>query len=476
MTTAAGYRPIALIVAGAFFMEQMDSTVIATALPQMGVSLGVDPLHMNLAMTCYLLALVVFIPASGSLADRFGTRNIFRLAIALFTLSSICCGMSTSLLELVAARVVQGASGAMMVPVGRLIMLRSVDKSRLVEAMSWVLTPAMLGPLLGPPIGGFITTYLSWHWVFFVNVPIGLAGLVLASIYIPQIRDDAPAPFDLLGLLLSGVSLSTLIYGLEVFSRGDASAIQVAALVGIGLLTGAAYARHARRQQRPVLDFSLTRIPTFHVALWAGTLVRTGFGALPFLLPLMLQVGLGFNPLESGLAMLASGAAALAMKANTTRIIRRFGYRSLLIWNGIICSLSLALCAIFAPGWPVIAIAMILLIGGFARSLQYNAFGTIAYADVAKPQMSSATSLYSTFLQLAATLGVAFAVSILHVSLRLFGHASLQPSDFSFAFVIVALLSATAIPLCMKLAPDAGAEISGHRRAGNTESSEAPAR
>jgi EmrB/QacA subfamily drug resistance transporter len=463
MTPPTSYRPIALIVAGAFFMEQMDSTVIATSLPQMALSLGVDPLRMNLAIVCYLLSLVVFIPASGVLADRYGTRTVFRAAIALFTLSSVFCGLSTSLPWLLVGRVLQGLSGAMMVPVGRLIMLRSVEKSKLIEAMAWVLMPAMLGPLLGPPLGGFITTYFSWHWIFFINVPVGLAGLVLATRYIPQIHMRSDTPMDWVGLLLSGVSLATLIYGLELFSQGGQAPGLVPALLAVGLASGAGYAWHARRHAHPALDFSLARIQTFNVALIAGTFIRTGFGALPFLLPLMLQVGLGMSALQSGLAMLASGIAALLVKGASVRILRRFGYRQVLVWNGALCSLSLALCALFQPWWPIAAVSAILLIGGVARSLQYNVYGTFAYADVPQSRMSSATSLYSTFQQLAATLGVSLSVWVLEASLRVSGHSALQRSDFCVAFIAVAVVAAISVPLCARLPANAGHELSGPR-------------
>ena len=462
MTRSTQHRPIALIVGGAFFMEQMDSTIIATSLPQIALSLGVDPLRMNLAITAYLLSLVIFIPASGVLADRFGTRTLFRAAILLFTLSSVLCGFSTSLTELVAARVLQGFSGAMMVPVGRLIMLRSVEKADLVQAMAWVLMPAMIGPMLGPPLGGFITTYFSWHWIFFINVPVGLIGLVAATIYIPQIKTPSASFLDWPGLILSGICLSTLIYGLELFTQRDSSGSLVGLLLAVSVVSAAAYAWHARRQKNPALDFSLLRVQTFGVALSGGTLVRVGFGALPFLLPLMLQTGLGMTPLQSGMAMLASGLAALVVKGMSVRILKKFGFRRVLIWNGVLCSISLGLCALFQPSWTVTTIAVLLLIGGIARSLQYNAYGTFAYADIPQARMSAATSFSSTLQQLAATFGVALSVWVLEASLRLSGHVQLERSDFSIAFVVMAIVVAVAIPLCARLPLDAGNELSGH--------------
>jgi EmrB/QacA subfamily drug resistance transporter len=445
-------------------MEQMDSTVISTSLPEMAHSLGVDPLRMNLAITAYLISLVIFIPASGTLADRHGARRVFCSAIVLFMASSIFCGLASTLNQLIAGRILQGISGAMMVPVGRLIVLRSVDKTQLIEAMAWVLMPAMIGPMIGPPLGGFITTYYGWHWIFFINVPIGIAGLVMAMIHVPPLRAEERIRFDLRGMVLIGVCLAAMIYGLELYSRGDTAWSGTGLFLGLGIASGAAYALHARRCPRPVLDFSLVRIQSFSTAFIGGTMMRIGFGALPFLLPLMLQLGMGLDPLQSGMTMLAAGLAAVAAKGASVSVLRRYGYRRVLLWNGALCTLSLALCACFGPGWSIPAIAGVLLLGGLARSLQYNVFGTFAYADVPAARMSAATSLNSTAQQLSATLGVALSVCVLQTSMQWANHAQPQLSDFSITFIVVALATTFALPMCYRLPADSGQALSAGRR------------
>jgi EmrB/QacA subfamily drug resistance transporter len=453
-------------------MEQMDTTIITTSLPQMARDLGVTPLEMNLAITAYLISLVVFIPASGTLADRFGARTVFRAAMTLFALSSVACGLSDTLSTLAIARVLQGASSAMMVPVGRLIVLRSVEKSRLVDAMAWVLMPGMVGPLLGPPLGGFITTYASWHWIFFINVPVAALGVFMAGRHVPRIATQDNARLDYLGLLLSGIALSTLIHGMDRFTSGQSTPAVVAAWLGAGVLAALGYALHARRQARPALDFSLLRLQSFGVAFSAGFLVRVGFGALPFLVPLMLQTTLGMNPLESGLAMLAGAIAAVMVKAASVTVLRRAGFRNVLVYNSLICGISIALCAVFDASWPVAAISGVLLVGGMARALQFNAFGTFAYADVTKDRMSAATSLYSTMQQLAATMGVALSVWVLQAAMALGGHAQPVRQDYAMAFILIGIVTAAATLICLRLPAGAGADLSGHRTRQSKNASE----
>ncbi|MBX6318618.1 MFS transporter [Pigmentiphaga sp.] len=458
-----GYRIIALIIASAFFMEQLDSTIIATALPAMAESLGADPVRMNFAMTAYLLALAVFIPISGRIADRLGTRNTFRGAIALFVLSSVLCGMAQNLPWLIGARLLQGASGAMMVPVGRLVLLRSVEKSQLVAAMSWVLIPAMVGPAVGPLIGGVLTTYLSWHWVFYINVPIGLAGIALATLYIPDIRSDAPsAPFDYVGFALTGGTLAALLVGLEGLGHGGPGTTTLALLAVAGTCT-LLYVRHCKHHPQPVLDFSLLRIPTFQVAIRGGVLYRVAYGSFPFLMPLMLQLGFGLSAAESGTVTFAQAVGGLVMKAISERFLRAFGYRKVMIWNGLLCAVLLGLCGAFRPEWPLVAIYLLLLVAGLARSLQFNAYGTLIYADVPPARMSAATSLASTHQQTTAALGIGVAALTLDCSRWILGHESVQLSDFTVAFAVVGLLAAAAVTQCLALSPDAGAELSGHQ-------------
>src|SRR5216683_592744 len=306
---------VPLIVACALFMENLDSTVIATALPQIAASLGEDPLRLNLAITAYLLSLAVFIPLSGWVADRYGARRVFRAAIVIFTVGSACCGLANSLPELVAARILhQGLGGAMMVPVGRLVMLRAVPKSELVRAMSYLTVPALVGPVLGPPLGGLIVTYSSWRWIFFINLPIGLLGIVLATLFIEDVRETAMWPLDVRGFLLAGLGLSGLMFGFETAGRGVLPGSLVAVLLAVGALALALYVLHARVIAAPIIDLRLLSIPTFAGAIIGGSIFRIGVGALPFLLPLMLQLGFGLSPFASGLLTFASAAGALTMK------------------------------------------------------------------------------------------------------------------------------------------------------------------
>ena len=466
-----GYRIIALIVASAFFMEQLDSTIISTALPAMAQSLHADPVRMNFAMTAYLLSLAAFIPISGRIADRFGTRNTFRAAIALFVVSSVLCGLAQNLPWLIAARLLQGASGAMMVPVGRLVLLRTVEKSQLVSAMSWVLFPAMIGPAVGPLIGGFLTTYLSWHWIFYINVPIGLAGIALATVYVPDIRSDAPSTsFDYLGFVLSAAALASLIVGLEGLGHGGLSATTLS-LLGAAGACALLYGWHSRRHPEPVLDFSLLRIPTFQVAMRGGLLYRVAYGGFPFLMPLMLQLGFGLSAAESGAITFAGAVGGLVMKAISVRFLRAFGYRNVMIWNGLLSALLLGLCGAFRPEWPLLAIYLLLLLGGLARSLQFNAYGTIVYADIPPARMSAATSLASTNQQMTAALGIGLAALALDFSMRALGHDSVRLSDFTVAFAAMGLLGALAVTQCLGLPADAGAELSGHGRESGTAGS-----
>ena len=460
-------RLTALIVACALFMQNLDGTVVATALPTMARAFGSDPLHMNVALTSYLLSLAVFIPVSGWMADRYGARPVFRAAIGVFTVGSILCGMSNSLLELVAARIVQGIGGAMMVPVGRLVLLRSVAKTELVAAMAWLTTPALIGPVLGPPLGGFLVDYASWRWIFYINVPIGCLGIYLVSRYVKDVREPSPGRLDTMGLVLSGVSLACLMFGFETAGRGMLSWSVVGALLAVGLVCGVLYVVHAGRHPNPLLDLTLLRIPTFRVAVGAGSMFRIGVGAIPFLLPLMLQLGFGLAPVQSGLITFASAVGAIAMKPTAQFALRRFGFRMTLGWNGAISAVLLATMATFRPSWPLAMIYVVLIVGGFLRSLQFTAYNTVGYAEIPRARMSAATSFYSTMQQLSQTLGITIGAAALEVATTV-SHR-VQPSlwDFSMAFLVVAVLSMASTPFNFSLSDAAGAEVSGHRlRAG----------
>jgi EmrB/QacA subfamily drug resistance transporter len=454
-------RALALVIATAFFMEQLDSTVLTTALPTMAVSFGINPLHMSMALTAYLVSLTAFIPASGAVADWFGARRVFCGALALFTVSSVLCSYAGNLSFLVAARFLQGMGGALMVPVGRLVLLRTVPKARVVSAMAWVLMPTMIAPILGPLVGGFLVTYFSWRWIFYINIPIGLLGIIAAALLFPDQGRDRQGGFDLAGLALTGAALTFFVVGLELLNWSEIDREYGALLISGSIACGLLYWRHARAHSRPILDFTLTRIPTFAVAMWSGTLFRIGISAVPYLLPMMLQLGFGLSALRSGLLTFSSGVAALAVKATTVQILRQVGYRRAMISNSILGSIFLALCALFRPVWPVALLYAVLLLGGFVRSLQFNALGTIAFADVPRERMSAATSLHSVIQQVSGTAGISISAAILAAAVLLHGRATPDLTDFSLAFTAVALISAGSVFYCLKLDHEAGAELSG---------------
>ena len=456
-----GERLVALIVAAALFMQNLDSTVIATALPTMARAFGADPVHMNVALTAYLFAVALFVPASGWMADRFGTRQVFRAAIGVFTLGSVLCGRAETLPFLVFARVVQGAGGAMMLPVGRLILLRSVPKARLVAAMAWVTMPALVGPVIGPPVGGFIVQYFSWRWIFDINVPIGLAGIVLASVVVPDKREEMVGRFDFIGLMLSGATLAAFLAVLELAGRGIIADLQVVLIGVAAVICGALYALHARAQDRPLLDFSLLRLPSFAISVLAGSLFRVGVGAVPFLLPMMLQLGFGRSALQSGSITFAAAAGAIISKPGIQILLRRFGFRNVLVLNGVIGGVGLALYASFRPDTPVWILYAVLFATGYLRSVQFTSYNTIAYAEVPAARMSAATTLYSALQQISLTVGIPIGAGVLHLVRH--GHDLPTPANFSAAFVVVAAITVLAGPASLLLPQNAGEEMSGRK-------------
>jgi EmrB/QacA subfamily drug resistance transporter len=458
-------RVVPLIVAVALFMENMDSTVIATSLPAIARALGTDPLALKLAVTSYLLALAICIPASGWTADRFGARHVFRIAIGVFVLGSIGCALSRSLEQFVLARIVQGMGGAMMTPVGRLILVRSIDKRLLVHAMSLVTIPALVGPICGPPLGGFITTYASWHWIFIINVPIGLAGLAMATRYIPDVRAERPAPFDYVGFILSGLGIGGLAFGLSVMGLEFLPVGVVAALLGVGAASAAAYIVYSRHKAAPILDLGLLKLPTFRASIFGGFLFRLGIGALPFLLPLLLQIGFDLTPFQSGLITFTGALGSMFMKAAVAGVLRRLGYRPVLVYNSVLSAAFLAACASFVPGMPFAAMIVILLSGGFFRSLQFTSINTLAYAEIEPQLMSRATTLVSVAQQLSLSTGVAVGALVVETTLRLKHGTAMGAMDFPPAFLVVGALSASAAFVFARLPPDAGAELSGRKAA-----------
>jgi EmrB/QacA subfamily drug resistance transporter len=455
-------RLVPLIVAVALFMENMDSTVIATSLPAIAADIGTSPLALKLAVTSYLLSLAVFIPMSGWTADRFGARKVFATAIAVFVLGSIGCALSGSLTDFVVARIVQGMGGAMMTPVGRLVLVRSVDKRALVDAMAWVSMPAMIGPIAGPPLGGFITTYASWHWIFIINVPIGLIGIALAVRYIEDVRIAMRDPFDLVGMVLAAISVAGLAFGCSVLGVGVVPWPLAGGLIAIGAVAFAFYLRHARKVPAPVLDFSLLALPTFRASVIGGFLFRMGIGALPFLLPLLLQVGFHFTPFESGLTTFSSTLGAFTMKTMASRILKRFGFRPVLIVNAVLSAAFLAACAWFSVSTPFALMVAVLLVGGFFRSLQFTSTNALAYAQVDHARMSRATAFAAVAQQLSLSAGVALGGAAVELTVWSKAEATISAADFPPAFLLIAAISAASVFIFARLPPDAGAELA-HR-------------
>ncbi|OWJ69184.1 MFS transporter [Inquilinus limosus] len=454
-------RTIALIVAGAFFMEQLDTTIIATAVPEIARALAVEPLSLNLAMTAYILSLAAFVPISGKIADRFGTRTVFAAATLIFTAASFLCGIADSLEALVAARVLQGLGGAMMAPIGRLIVLRSVSKSEMVEAMAWVLLPAMVAPVIGPALGGLITTYASWRWVFFINIPLGLVALVLILTRIEQFRQEEPVRFDIPGFLLTALCFASAAAGVEAIAHG-LGGLNLA--LGIFAVSGAAmvaYLLHARRRPQPVLDLSLLTVPTFRWSLVGGSVFRLSVGGLPFLLPVAFQLGFGYSALEGGLIVLVPAVGGLAMKAFSTRILKTYGFRSSLIVSGFVCGVLLVGYAAMTVNWPLPAIAAVLLVFGLCRSLNMNAYGTVSYADVETPRMAAATSLFLTFQNLSTGFGVAVAALAVRLAQGLAPEAA-PVAHFSGAFALLAAICFVSVGFSFLLERTAGDEVSGY--------------
>jgi len=397
------------LVAVALFMENLDATIINTAVPTMSASLGVAPLSIKAVLTSYTLSLAVFIPISGWMADRFGTRRVFMVAIALFTLGSLLCGLSVNIHMLVASRVLQGIGGAMMTPIGRLAMLRSFPRSEMLTAMNYVIIPALIGPLLGPFTGGLIVNWVSWRFIFFVNLPFGLLGLWLTRKHMPDFRDEHVAPLDRTGFLLFSCGIALLSYVLEIFGehRWPIGPLSLLALVALTLL--AFYGWHARRDPAPVLQLRLFKTRTFRISVVGGFITRLGFGGMPFLLPLLYQIGLGYAPWQAGLLTMPSAAAAIAMKLASRRILARFGYRTVLAANTLLLGLTMMSFSFITAETPVLLILLLSFTQGFFASLQFTSVNSLAYADIGDRDTSKAGSIASTVQQMSLSFGVAAA-------------------------------------------------------------------
>ncbi|SEP73218.1 drug resistance transporter, EmrB/QacA subfamily [Devosia sp. YR412] len=456
-------RVTPLILAVALFMEQMDSTVIATSLPAIAADIGTEPIALKLALTAYFVALAIFIPISGWMADRFGAKNIFRLAIFVFMLGSLACSFSFSLETFVISRFFQGIGSSMMTPVGRLLLVRSTPRNELVSALAWLTMPALIGPLTGPLIGGFLTTYLSWHWIFWINIPIGIAGIILAGIFlhVPDARN--PRPIDMVGFVLAGVAFSGTVFGLSVVSLPALPLIYGYLTLAIGVTSGVLYLLHARRTKYPLLDPNLFRHKLFRASITGGSFFRVGVGAVPFLLPLMLQLGFGLTPFQSGAITFVSALGAIASKFIAERVYVWFGFPRALGFAAFFGGLLIAVQGFFTASTPAVLMMAVLLSGGVLRSVMFTGSNALGYADVDDEEASQATAIVAVCQQLSIAFGVAVAGGLLEFTTRMRG-AELGLFDFQIAFFVVGGLSMLASFIYWRLPPDAGSNVSGHKR------------
>jgi EmrB/QacA subfamily drug resistance transporter len=405
----ASKRLLPWLVAVAFFMESLDTTILNTAVPTISEALHVTPLAMKSVLASYTLSLAIFIPISGWMADRFGTRRVFASAIGLFTMGSLLCGISSDIRLLVACRILQGCGGAMMVPVGRLTLVRTFAKSELIRAMSFVSIPALIGPMLGPVAGGLIVGYFHWRVIFFVNIPIGLLGLVMVYLHLPDFREEHTHPLDVVGLILFGSGIALLSYVLEIFGEHTLSPVEMSALLVLAMALIGGYLLHAREKEFPLLELSLFRIRTFRASVSGSFFTRLGIGGVPFLLPLLYQVGMGFTPIQSGLLIMPQAIASMSTKFLLPKILNRLGYRGVLVSNTVIIGISLLLFATIGLGTPVWLIVLLAFCYGAFTSLQYTSMNTLVYADIVEEQTSNASSIASTMQQMSMSFGVATA-------------------------------------------------------------------
>ena len=450
---------VPLIISCSLLMQNLDSTALVTALPLIAESLNETPLRLHMAITAYMLAFAAFLPLSGWVADKFGARLIFCLSMAIFTVSSIMCGYAQTYDQLILFRVIQGAGGAMMVPVGRLILVRSVPKAELVNALIIMGLPSFIGPVLGPVLGGFIATYANWRWIFWMNVPVGLLGVLLVTRFIDDVREENVKPFDWPGFAMLSFGLCALVFGLDAVMTRHATDVVSILLAPAGIMALVLYVFHARRSDRPILDLSLLKIPTFRISIATGSIFRIGIGANPFLLPMMMQVGFGYSPFHSGLITCVSSIGAFFMRTMAKKILRWLGFRNVLLWNGMISGLFLAFCGLFRPDTPTVIMLAIIFLGGVFRSLQFTSLNALAYADLEQQQMSHATSFQQMSQRLSMSIGIAVAATILHLMSP--GDGTVPVHAFAWAFAIIGVGSAISSCWFARLRAEAGDELSG---------------
>ncbi len=455
-------RLVPLILAVALFMENMDSTVIATSLAAIAHDIGSEPIALKLALTAYLVALAIFIPISAWMADRWGARNVFRVAIVIFVLGSISCAISNSLLTFVGSRFLQGFGGALMTPVARLVLVRVTPRNHLVDAMAWLSIPGLIGPIVGPPIGGFITTYASWHWIFLINVPIGIIGIALVSWLLPDWTRNEPRRMDFLGFFLCGTAFAGWVFGISVMTLPALPiGFGIGALI-VGTIAWALYLPHARRTEYPLLDLKLFRFPLFRMSVVAGTFFRLGTGAMPFLFPLMLQLAFGLTPFQSGAITFASAVGAFGAKFVAEPILERLGFRLTLVIATFVTVLGVVAMGLYTPQTPLPLMMTLLVITGFFQSMFWTSTNAFTFADIDDKNAGQATAISQVAIQLSLAFGVALGGGVLEGVRLLHGGGEPLLGDFHIAFYVIAAVAMISTALFMRLPRTAGRHLTGH--------------
>jgi EmrB/QacA subfamily drug resistance transporter len=457
-------RLVPLILAVALFMENMDSTVIATSLASIAHDIGSDPIALKLALTAYLVALAIFIPISAWMADRWGARNVFRVAIFIFILGSVACAASNSLLTFVMSRFLQGFGGALMTPVARLVLVRVTPRNHLVDAMAWLSIPGLIGPIVGPPVGGFITTYASWHWIFLINVPIGILGVILVSWLLPDWHRNVPRRMDFPGFFLAGTAFAGWVFGVSVLTLPALPAAFGYAALITGCVCGAVYLWHAKRAEFPILDLKLFRFPLFRSSVVAGTFFRLGTGAMPFLFPLMLQLAFGLSPFQSGMVTFASAVGAFGAKFVAEPILERLGFRISLVIATFLTVLGVLAMGFYTPATPMPLMLSFLVITGFFQSIFWTATNAFTFADIDDKDAGQATAISQVAIQLSLAFGVAIGGGVLE-GVRLLHGGEPVLNDFHVAFYVIGGIALVSTVMFYFLPKQAGAHLTGHRRA-----------